>query len=182
MAKKYGKYPNVIYEIFNEPDDETWDSVKQYSEEIIKVIRKYDSDNIILVGSPHWDQDIHIIADDPIQGFKNIMYTMHFYAATHKQNLRERTDYALNKGIPVFVSECAGMEATGDGAIDYSEWNKWVQWMNEKKLSWIAWSVSDKDETCSILQKSAASGGNWEEKDIKGWGNITKKYLTSMKN
>src|SRR4051812_2852582 len=57
MAKKYGTYPNVIYELFNEPDYETWEQVKAYSTEIITAIRAIDPDNIILVGSPHWDQD-----------------------------------------------------------------------------------------------------------------------------
>src|SRR5258706_15032783 len=33
MATLYGKKPNVIYEIFNEPDYETWPEVKAYSEE-----------------------------------------------------------------------------------------------------------------------------------------------------
>ena len=85
MAKKYGNNPNVIYEIFNEPDYYTWPEVKAYSEELIKTIRAIDPDNIILVGSPHWDQDIHLVAEDPIKGQSNLMYTMHFYAGTHKQ-------------------------------------------------------------------------------------------------
>jgi len=72
--------------------------------EVIKVIRKNDPDNIILVGSPHWDQDVHMVAADPISGFDNIMYTLHFYAATHKEYLFERADYELNKGLALFVS------------------------------------------------------------------------------
>ncbi|MEI9958932.1 MAG: glycoside hydrolase family 5 protein [Ferruginibacter sp.] len=144
MATAFGKYPNVIYELFNEPDYETWPEVKAYSEELIKLIRSIDPDNIILVGSPRWDQDIQLPAADPIKGYDNLMYTMHFYAGTHKQWLRDKTDEAINKGLPIFISECAGMEASGDGPIDYAEWNKFVTWMNDKGLSWIAWSVSDK--------------------------------------
>jgi endoglucanase len=124
MAKEYGKYPNIIYEIYNEPDHESWAEVKAYSEEVIKTIRAQDPDNIILVGSPHWDQDINLPAADPIQGYSNLMYTVHFYAGTHKKWLRDRTDEAIAKGLPVFVSECAGMDATGDGAIDVAELRK----------------------------------------------------------
>lgn len=182
MARTYGRYPNVIYEIFNEPVRQSWDSLKMYSEEIIRTIRKYDPDNIILVGSPHWDQDIHIVADDPLTGFNNLMYTMHFYAATHKQSLRDRTDYALGKGLPIFVSECAGMEATGNGPINHEEWNRWVRWMDERDLSWVAWSVADKDETCSILLKTAGSEGGWNEADLKEWGKMTRKYLNKYGN
>jgi endoglucanase len=177
MATAYGKYPNVIYEIFNEPDRESWQEVKNYSIELIKTIRAIDPDNIILIGSPHWDQDIHLAADDPIKGFNNLMYTMHFYAATHKQWLRDRCDYALGKGLPLFISESAGMEATGNGPLNYEEWNKWIEWAELKKISWITWSVSDKDETCSVLLPSASSEGNWKETDLKESGLKTKELL-----
>lgn len=177
MAAAYGKYPNIIYEIFNEPVHDTWKEVKDYSIEIIKTIRAIDKDNIILVGNPHWDQDINLVADDPITGFKNIMYTMHFYAATHKQELRDRCDYALNKNIPIFISESAGMEASGDGAIDYAEWNRWITWAEAKKISWLTWSVADKNETCSVLFPSAKSNGEWKEKDLKESGIKTRALI-----
>ena len=184
MATAYHTYPNIIYEIFNEPDHETWPEVKKYSEEIIKVIRAIDKDNIILVGSPRWDQDVQLPAADPIKGFDNLMYTMHFYAGTHKQWLRDRTGEAIKKGLPIFVSECAGMEATGNGPIDHAEWKRFKDWMDEKEISWVAWSVSDKNETCSVLNPSANSDGGWKEEDIKEWGQIIKEALKAypMKN
>jgi endoglucanase len=179
IATEYYRYPNILYEIFNEPDQEAWPEVKRYSEEIIKVIRDIDKDNIILVGSPRWDQEVQLPAADPIKGFDNLMYTMHFYAGTHKQWLRDRTDKAIENGLPIFVSECAGMQATGDGPIDHAEWKKFKDWMDEKKISWIAWSVSDKAETCSVLNPTADSNGNWKDTDIKEWGQVTKNALKS---
>ncbi len=177
MATKYGKNPHVIYEIFNEPDEESWTAVKEYSIEVIKAIRAVDPDNIILVGSPHWDQDIHLAADDPIKGFSNLMYTMHFYAATHKQWLRDRCDYALKKGLPLFISESAGMEASGDGPLNVEEWNKWIEWAEQRKVSWITWSVSDKNETCSVLLPTAGSEGKWKETDMKESGVKTREMI-----
>jgi len=177
MAKTYGDKPNVIYEIFNEPDQESWQDVKNYSIEVMKTIRAIDPDNLILVGSPHWDQDVHLAADDPITGFQNIMYTMHFYAATHKQFLRDRCDYALQKGLPLFISESAGMEASGNGPLNYEEWNKWIDWAEQKKISWITWSVSDKNETCSVLLPSASSDGDWKDTDLKESGIKTRDLI-----
>lgn len=177
MASEYGKYPNVIYELFNEPDQESWNDVKAYSAEVIKVIRKYDPDNIILVGSPHWDQDIHVAADAPLEGFTNLMYTMHFYAATHKQQLRDRCDYALKKGLPIFISESAGMEASGDGPLNETEWTRWIEWAEQNKVSWVTWSVSDKNETCSVLYPTASSNGNWTDKDMKESGIKTRALI-----
>ncbi|WP_395064170.1 glycoside hydrolase family 5 protein [Flavobacterium sp.] len=179
MSKKYGKFPNVIYEVVNEPDQESWEEVKAYSEEIIATIRKNDADNIILVGSPHWDQDVNLPAENPIKNVTNVMYTMHFYAGTHKQWLRDRTDEAIQKGLPIFVSECAGMEATGDAAMDYVEWQKFIDWMDKNKISWVTWSVSDKDETCSVLKKGASATGNWKTSDLKESGIKTREYLKS---
>jgi endoglucanase len=177
MAAKYHNYPNIIYEIFNEPDYETWPEVKAYSIDLISTIRAIDPANIILVGSPRWDQDVNLPAADPIKGYDNLMYTMHFYAGTHKQWLRDKTDATIASGIPIFVSESAGMEATGDGKIDYEEWNKFINWMEEKKLSWVTWSVSDKDESCSVLNTSASSDGDWQDKDLKESGLKTREFL-----
>jgi endoglucanase len=177
MAKKYGENPHVIYEIFNEPVRDSWEKVKAYSIEVIKAIRKHDPDNIILIGNPHWDQDIHLVADSPIEGFDNLMYTVHFYASTHKQELRDRCQYALDKNIPVFISESAGMAANGDGPINYEEWHKWIDFMKENKISWVSWSIADKDETCSMLKKSASDTGNWTENDLKESGIKTRELL-----
>lgn len=177
MAKEYGEYPNVIYEIWNEPDYFEWEEVKAYSEEVIEVIRAIDPDNIILVGSPHWDQDLHLVAADPIQNVSNIMYTMHFYAATHESWLRDRTDEAIASGIPVFVSECGGSEANGDGRLGTEEWETYVDWMESRKISWVAWSVSDKNETCSMLLPRAAAEGNWTDDLLKPWGKLARSSI-----
>ncbi|HZK69113.1 MAG TPA: glycoside hydrolase family 5 protein [Paludibacter sp.] len=174
MATKYKNSPNVIYEIWNEPDYYSWKVVKQYSEEVISTIRAIDPTNIILVGSPHWDQDIDSVAGNPIVGQKNIMYTMHFYAGTHKKWLRDRTDKVIAEGIPIFVSECAGMDATGDGPLDQAEWKLYLDWMDATKLSWCVWSVSDKNETCSMLLPRASSTGKWDDGLLKSWGKVSR--------
>ena len=151
--------------------------MKAYSEEVIKVIRANDPDNVILVGCPSWDQDIQLPAANPIKGYKNLMYTVHFYAATHGKWLRDRTDEAMRSGLPVFISESAGMEASGDGPLNYEAWQAYIDWMKAHGLSWITWSVSDKDETCSILKKSASSTGPWKDEDLKESGLKVRDYL-----
>ncbi len=180
MAAQYGEYPNVIYEIFNEPTrEQSWEEVKAYAEEVIAVIRAVDPDNVILVGNPHWDQDLHLVADNPIQGAlaHNIMYTLHYYAATHGEYLRERGDYALSKGIPIFISESAGMAANGDGPLDYEAWQVWRDWSEERKISWITWSVADKNESCSFLYPRASSKGGWKLKDLRESAQVTRQLL-----
>lgn len=177
MAKKYGKCPNIIWEIFNEPVAQPWPELKSYADSVIRAIRQFDPNNVILVGSSHWDQDIHLPAEDPIAGFSNIMYTVHFYAHTHKQWLRDRSDEAIKKGIPIFVSECAGVEASGDGSIDFEEWQAWIDWCEANKISWVVWSVSDKDEGCAFLLPSASSYGEWTDSDLTLTGKDTRERI-----
>src|SRR5574344_401350 len=177
MAQKYGKNPNVIYEIFNEPVEQSWESLKDYATAVITEIRKYDADNIILVGCPHWDQDINLVADSPLKGFSNIMYTVHFYAATHGQYLRDRTLDAIKRGVPVFISECGATEASGNGKLDEDAWNAWIDMAEANKISWVNWSLSDKDETCSMLLPRAKSDGGWKDDVLKKTGKLAKKTL-----
>ncbi len=177
MAKKYGKNPHVIYEIFNEPVEDTWADLQKYAVEVISEIRKYDSDNIVLVGCPHWDQDIHLVAESPLEGFKNVMYTVHFYAATHGDYLRERTEAAVKKGIPVFISESGATEASGDGKIDPVSEEKWIEMCERLGISWVCWSISDKNESCSMLLPRASATGPWEDDVIKEYGKLVKGLL-----
>ncbi len=177
MAQKYGKYPHVIYELYNEPVEDSWESLKQYASEIITEIRKYDPDNIILMGCPHWDQDVHVVAESPLRGFSNIMYTLHFYASTHKEYLRDRMEDAVKRGIPIFVSESGVTEASGNGVIDPESQQLWLDRMEKLKISWLCWSLSDKDESCSMLLPRATATGPWPEDVIKRSGKMVREYL-----
>src|SRR5690606_36870359 len=150
VSLKYKDTPNILYEIYNEPVDRTWSEVKAYAEEVIPVIRQ-NCNNIIIVGTPHYSSEPHVAADSPIKGHQNVMYTLHFYAATSKQELRNRADTALEKGLRIFVTECGGMESSGDGFLDTEEWNIWVRWLNSNNISRVMWSIADKNETCSMI-------------------------------
>ncbi len=153
LAEKYGSYDNVIFEIYNEPTYVSWDTVKAYAEKVIPAIRKY-SDNLVIVGSPTWSQDVLSAAGNPVEG-DNIAYTLHFYAGTHKQWLRDNADKALEKGIPLFVTEWGSVNADGNGSIDKTSTEEWFEWMDKNNLSSCNWAVNDKDEGSSIFSQDA---------------------------
>jgi endoglucanase len=180
MAQRYGSQPHVLYEVFNEPEkDETWPQVKTYADAVIRAIRQYDPDNVVIVGSPEWSQRIDLVAADPLP-YTNVMYSVHFYAATHGQWLRDRPQAAVDAGIPVFVSESSGSEASGQGRNDYAEWNAWIQFLDKNQISWVNWSVSDKDgETVSVLRPGAASKGGWTEGQLTESGYQVRRLLRS---
>jgi endoglucanase len=179
MAQKYGNYPNVIYEIYNEPQSVDWATVKSYAEQVIASIRQYDPDNIIIVGTPNWSQYVDAAADNPINQ-KNIVYTLHFYAATHKQWLRDKATYAMGKGIALFVSEWGTVTSTGDGAIDYNESDTWIDFMSKNNLSWCNWSIFDKNESSAALQSGASTNGGWPANMLKASGVYVREKLIQI--
>nr|UNG40284.1 glycoside hydrolase family 5 subfamily 2 [Agapanthia villosoviridescens] len=159
ISKKYGHYPNLIYETYNEPIDIDWSSVvKPYHEEIIKVIRANDPDNVILLGSPHYDQDLDKVLANPLTGQTNIMYTLHFYSVDTKQWLRDRIQNVINNGIPVFVSEYGTCAGTGNGTVEAAETQLWWQWLDQNRMSYVNWAFSDKDESASVNQPGTPVG------------------------
>ena len=179
MTEKYKGYDNIIYEICNEPNGgTTWSDVKDYAEEVIPVIRKNCPDAIIIVGTPTWSQDVDIAANDPITGYDNIMYAVHFYASTHKDNIRNKAQTALDKGIPVFISECSICDASGNGAIDYDEADKWFSFINDNNLSYAVWNISNKDETSSLISSGCNKTSGWSDDELSETG----KWFKSIMN
>ena len=179
MAKTYADQNNILYEICNEPCGGTsWSDVKKYAEEIIPIIRKYDEDAIIIVGTPNWSQRADEAAAEPITGYDNIMYAVHFYAATHKEDLRNVTENAIKSGLPIFISEFSICDASGNGGIDYDQADKWMNLINEYGLSYVMWSLSNKNETSALIKSSCSKTSNFTEDDLSDTGKWLYKTLT----
>ena len=62
MATRYKGVPNVIYE-FSTNGGRQLGAGEGILCEVIKTIRAIEPESVILVGCPHWDQDIHLAAD-----------------------------------------------------------------------------------------------------------------------
>ena len=171
MSQKYGTYGNVIFEICNEPNGGTdWSEIKQYAEIIIPIIRANSPDNIIIIGTPTWSQDVDRAAQDPVKG-TNLMYALHFYAGTHKDNLRQKMVSAIKAGLPVFVSEYGITDASGNGRCDIEEANKWVVVMDEYKVSYVCWNLANKNESSSLIQPGVKKLSGFSADDLSTEGN-----------
>ena len=182
MANRYKAHPNVIYEIYNEPMRMEWPVIKTYSEQVIREIRKYDTKNIIVVGSPAWDQDVDIAAKNPIQGFDNIAYSFHFYASdpNHQEKLMHKADEAIKAGLPLFITEWGVGESDGNGVFDQEKTNKWLKWMETNKLSWANWNVTDKQETTALLKPGAPIKGDWKPEQLTPAGDYIRTKLKQL--
>lgn len=171
MSAKYADYDNVIYEICNEPNGGTqWSSIKSYAMEVIPVIKAHNPDAIIIVGTPNWSQDVDIAAQDPITGYSNIMYTIHFYADTHRDSLRQKMQTAIDKGLALFCTEFGICDASGSGANNITEGNKWIAAMDNNNISYCIWNLSNKAETSSLIQSGCNKTSGWSVNELSEAG------------
>ena len=178
MATKYKDYDNVIFEICNEPNGNTsWEDIKRYANEVIPEIRKIDKTRLILVGTPNWSQYVDKAADNKLE-FDNIMYTLHFYSGTHKEWLKEKVEYALSKDLPIFASEFGTTNADGNGGVYKDETIKWINYLNKNNISYINWSLCDKNESSALL-KPGTDYKNITDNDLSESGKIIKGVMTN---
>jgi endoglucanase len=180
MAKRYKNQNNVLYEICNEPNGNvTWEKdIKPYAKTIIKTIRKYSKKSIIIVGTPTWSQDVDVAADSPLKG-DNLMYTLHFYAATHKEWIMDKLKAAHKKGLPVIVTEFSICDSSGNGSLDKASGNKWMRLLNKYNISYAAWSLCNKAESSALISSSCSKTSGWSKKDLSAAGKWYFKKTTS---
>lgn len=171
VAEKYKDNPNVIYEICNEPNGGvSWSEIKRYALEIIPVIREHAPEAVIIVGTPTWSQDVDLAAADPITEYENIMYALHFYADTHRDGLREKCKTAVKRGLPIFVSEYGICDASGNGAINREQANLWISMLDSYGISYVAWNLSNKAESSSMIKSSCNKKNGFTEGDLSEGG------------
>ncbi len=180
MSAEYADDPHVLYEICNEPNGgASWSDVKSYAEDVIAAIRANDEDAVILVGTPNWSQFVDQAAADPITDYDNIMYTLHFYAATHKEDLRSTLKRVLDQGLPVFVSEYSICDASGNGALNLEQADAWMELLDEYQVSCVSWSLCNKAESSALLKSSCSKAGGFTKADLSPAGEWQYEMLTS---
>ncbi len=183
MATTYGEYPNVIYEIYNEPLQVSWSNViKPYAEDVIEEIRAIDPDNLIIVGTPTWSQDVDVASTDPITGYDNIAYTIHFYADTHGQFLRDKVVTALNNNIALFATEWGTVAADGNGSVNEAETLAWMELFETYNISHLNWAVNDKNEGSALLLPGSSTSGGWQDSDFTTSGLLMRDIAMTWPN
>ncbi|MBQ5991681.1 MAG: glycoside hydrolase family 5 protein [Clostridia bacterium] len=150
-AEQYRDHNHVLYEICNEPNGVDWQTVKRYAEEIIPIIREKDPDSVILVGNPDWSKDLESVAADPLS-YDNVMYTLHFYSATHGQEFRDMLERVGRDGLPVFVTEFGVTASSGGLPRDLESADQWIDLLERYNVSYCMWALSKANEACSMIR------------------------------
>ncbi|HSY61699.1 MAG TPA: glycoside hydrolase family 5 protein, partial [Cytophaga sp.] len=182
IATTYGNKPNILYETFNEPINQSWSgTIKPYHNELISTIRAIDPDNIIICGTKTYSQDVDEAANDPVTG-TNVAYTLHYYANSHKASLRQKATNALNKGVAIFVTEYGTCDASGNGGFNPTESQTWWDFLEANQLSSCNWAVDNKNETSAILVSGTSALSGWTAGQLSQSGTLVKAYIKGKCN
>lgn len=180
MSALYKDHDNVLYEICNEPNSSaTWDSIRTYAQEVIPIIRANDQDSIIIVGTPTWSQGIDQAAAEPLP-YDNLLYALHFYAATHTDWLRQRLVSCTEKGLPVMVSEFGMCDASGNGSNDFSQTSQWLDLLDQHQIGYCCWNLANKAETSSVIIPGCEKISDWAEEDLSESGRWIRQWFRSF--
>lgn len=174
-TEKYKNKKHVLYEICNEPNGCQWSDVKEYAEVIIPIIRNNNDETVTIVGTTMWSQDVDIASQNKLD-FTNVMYTLHFYSGTHGQELMNKAETALRNGAAIFITEFGTSDANGNNNFSEAATRNWIQWANNKKISWANWSYSDKGETSAALVPGSCNSKNWN--NLTDSGKLIKELIT----
>jgi endoglucanase len=181
MAEEFGQYPNVLYETYNEPMKVDWATVlKPYHVAVSGAIREKDPDNVIIMGTPVWSQQVNNAADDPVPG-TNQMYTVHFYSCDHKAQQRAIAQYAHDHGAPIFVTEWGATKS--DGGTDPTvplctdEAQAWHDFLDANMISWTAWKLDDCADLSCLFKPQAPTNGGWTDEWLNGHGPFVRDHM-----
>ena len=171
LTSEFGNDPHILYEICNEPNGVEWKRIREYALSVIPAIRRNAPDAVILIGTPEWSQRIDAPAEDPVTEYDNLMYTLHFYAATHSDALyEERLRFAAENGTPVFVSEFGMSDANGVCMVDLRQAEIWLKRLDALGISYIAWGLDNKDDLASLLEPACSKVSGFRKEDLNRAG------------
>lgn len=167
IAARHKHKTNILYEIANEPSGVHWSSIKSYADQLIPVIRSQDPDGVVLVGTEDWSslgasgdgQGVSRILANPVKA-GNVMYTFHFYAASHDDWYLDTLRDAVTK-LPVFVTEFGTQEYTGDGPDDFARSQQYLDLLKQHKVSWVNWNFSDDLRSGAVFTEGTCAAGAW---------------------
>lgn len=177
MSKRFQHQGNIIYEICNEPNgpEGTWENITTYANMVIPVIRENDPDSVVMVGTPVWSQKVMAAAQAPLP-YDNLLYSLHFYAATHGKGVRGPAEEAVKAGLGIAVNEFNICTCSGGGELNMEEAAAWKDFIETNGISFIMWNLSNVDESSSILKATTQSVSHWTEEELNESGRWMKAW------
>jgi len=178
IASAYGDCPNIMYETWNEPHSRySWnEDILPHHLTTLATIREFAPRAPVIWASQDFAGRPDLVAEASIL-HANVGCSLHFYAGTHREGLRMRTDEALAKGAAVLATEWGLGESDGSGTLDKLEAERWLQFLRARRIGYINWSICDKAETCAALLPGCSADGGWRRSHLSVSGSFVRDDL-----
>jgi hypothetical protein len=178
-----GNHTVAFYELFNEPTtyrgqlgNISWAEWRKINEDIIQLIRAYDTYTIPLVAGFDWAYDLTPLREEPIRA-EGIAYVTHPYPNKRmppwEPKWEEDFGFAADR-YPVIATEIGfGMQKgqTTAGPNDYG--HAITRYLEGRGMSWIAW-VFDPEWQPAMLK-------SWNGFELSGSGEFFKEAMHGKK-
>ena len=186
IAPRFKDYPNVIFELYNEPGypklvtAQNWRNWRDKGQEWVDIIREEAPKNLILIGSPLWGQITRFAPDYPFEG-DPLAYVNHTYPGMEESWPRElglEYDWEEVFGkaadrVPIFITEFGwqadaewefGTGTTADFGQPFKEFLS-----KRPNINWVIWTY---DHYCSPRladESDRVLGGNKMGLFVRQW-------------
>jgi endoglucanase len=138
----------AFYELFNEPTlyrgqlgSASWSEWKTLNEDMIRLIRAFDTEKIPLVAGFDWAYDLTPLHQEPIEA-EGIGYVTHPYANKRSKpwapKWEEDFGFAASR-YPVFATEFGFSTGRGPEAADEDYGKAIINYLEDRGISWAAW-------------------------------------------
>lgn len=161
VAKRYGQRTHVLFELYNEPHDETaeftWADWRPTGELLIATVRRHSS-NIILGSGPKYTGDLSDVPTNPYSD-SNLVYVAHVYPGSLPEGANQVAEWERLFGFlaatyPLIISEWGfhnGGDVTTNGTLK-GFGKPLVDYFDQKKLHWIAFVYLPPDAEPPMLE------------------------------
>lgn len=162
VAARYGKRKHVLFEIYNEPADETaaftWADLRPTGQLLIDTVRKH-SDNIILGPGPDYTSDLSAVPTNPYRD-SNLVYVAHVYPATAWRGEDQVAEWERLFGFmadtyPVIVSEWGFQNGSTDETVNGTLAGfarPLIDYLDRKNIHWVAYGYFPPDARPPMLE------------------------------
>lgn len=178
IARHYkGNTTVAFYELFNEPTlyrgelgSMSWSEWKKINEDLIGLIRAYDTTKIPLVAGFDWAYDLTPLNSDPIQA-EGIGYVTHPYPNKRSKPWEPKweEDFGFAAGRYPMIATEIGYSVPEAAATHDSDYGKTiVHYLEGRGISWTAWCFDPEWGPCLLA--------SWDY-DLTGSGEFFKKAM-----
>ena len=116
-ASYFHNAPNVIFEVFNEPESIEAEAWQRNAAEIVQLVREQGANQVIIVGGIDFGRDLSWVIEDPIQG-ENIAYASHIYPI-HSNSGWDHWFGDVAEKYPVLITEWGFMDENRYAGPEY---------------------------------------------------------------